>query len=188
MPNSRPARLSWLKSLISARPAPGYWIFTATRRPSCQIARWTCPIDAAAAGTSSNSVKFSRQASPSSRARTWCTVRAGSGGADSCSLVSVARYGPAISGGSAASKIDSAWPSFIAPPLSSPRTRKIWSAVRRWISSATISAGRPPIRFPTPRAVRAARPIGSPASLAARVTEFRGTSFTVALSRMPSGA
>ena len=70
-------------------------------------------------------------------------MRAGSGGADSCSLVSVARYGPAISGGSAASKMDSAWPSFIAPPLSSPSTRKICSAVRCWISAATISAGLP---------------------------------------------
>ena len=51
-------------------------------------------------------------------------VRAGSGGADSCSLVRVARYGPAVSGGSAASNTDSACPSFIAPPLSSPRTLK----------------------------------------------------------------
>ncbi len=135
-------------------------------------------MDAAAAGTSEKETNDDRQSSPSSLARTWCTVRAGSGGADSCSRVSVARYGPAISGGSAASKMDSAWPSFMAPPLSSPRTRKIWSAVRRWISSATISAGRPPIRFPTPSAVRPARPIGSPASLAARVTGLRGTSFT----------
>ena len=66
----------------------------------------------------------------------------------------------------------------MAPPLSSPSTRKIWSAVRRWISSATISAGRPPIRFPIPSAVRPASPIGSPASFAARVTALRGTSFT----------
>ena len=42
----------------------------------------------------------------------------------SCSLVRVARYGSAISGGSAASNTDSACPSFIAPPLSSPRTLK----------------------------------------------------------------
>ncbi len=40
-PNSLPIRLSWVKSLISAFPAPGYWIFTATRLPSCQIARCT---------------------------------------------------------------------------------------------------------------------------------------------------
>ena len=48
--NNRPARLSWLKSLISAWPAPGYWIFTATCRPSYQTALCTCPMDAAAAG------------------------------------------------------------------------------------------------------------------------------------------
>ena len=110
--------------------------------------------------------------------RTWCTVRAGSGGAASWSLVRVARYGPAISGGSAASKIDNAWPNFIAPPLSSPRTLKICSAVRCWISVATISAGRPPMRLPNPRAVRPAKPIGSVASLAVRVTARRGKSLT----------
>src|ERR1700749_4015349 len=59
-PNSRPARLSWLKSPISARPAPGYWILTATLRPSCQMASCTWPMDAAAAGMSLNSVKFFR--------------------------------------------------------------------------------------------------------------------------------
>ena len=101
---------------------------------------------------------------------------AGSGGADSCSLVSVARYGSAISGGSAASKIDSAWPNFIAPPLSSPRTRKTWSAVRCWISWPTISAEMPPIRLPNPSAVRPKYPSGSPASLAVRCTLPRGTS------------
>ena len=113
-------------------------------------------------------------------------MRVGSGGAASCSLVSVARYGLAISGGSAASKMDSAWPSFMAPPLSSPRTRKICSAVRCWISCATISAGRPPIRFPTPMAVRPASPIGSLAIFAARATGFLGTSFT--LNIVPHGA
>ena len=41
---------SWLRSPISAWPAPGYCIFTATSRPSAQTARCTCPIDAAAAG------------------------------------------------------------------------------------------------------------------------------------------
>ncbi len=86
--------------------------------------------------------------------------RPAAAGADSCSRVRVARYGPAISGGSAASKIDSAWPSLSAPPLSSPSTRKICSAVRCWISCATISAGRPPSRLPRPSAVRPARPTG----------------------------
>ena len=57
-PNSRAMRLSWVKSLFSALPAPGYWIFTATARPSVQTARWTCPMEAAAAGWSSNSAKL----------------------------------------------------------------------------------------------------------------------------------
>ena len=104
------------------------------------------------------------------------------GGADSWSLVSVARYGPASSGGSAASKMDSAWPNFIAPPLSSPRTRKICSAVRCWISVATSSAGRPPRRFPRPSAVRPASPTGRVASLAVRVKARRGRSLTIPLS------
>ena len=44
---SRAKRLSWLKSLINALPAPGYWILTATWRPSCQAARCTWPMEAA---------------------------------------------------------------------------------------------------------------------------------------------
>ena len=49
-PKSRAQRLSWFKSLISALPAPGYWTLTATWRPSCQTARCTWPMEAAAAG------------------------------------------------------------------------------------------------------------------------------------------
>ena len=74
--------------------------------------------------------------------------------------------------------IDRACPSLSAPPLSSPRTLKICSAVRCWISCATISAGRPPSRFPRPSAVRPARPTGRVASFAVRVTARRGTSLT----------
>ena len=52
---TRPTRATWVKSEISASPAPGYWTLTATARPSFQTARCTCPIEAAAAGVSSNS-------------------------------------------------------------------------------------------------------------------------------------
>ena len=83
-----------------------------------QIARCTCPILAAAAGLSLNSRKYDRQSGPSCSARTLCTLATGSGGADSCSFVSACRYGAAISSGSAASNTESAWPNFIAPPLS----------------------------------------------------------------------
>ena len=113
---------------------------------------------------------------------TRCTLLTGSGGADSCSRVSVARYGSASSGGSAASKIDSAWPSFIAPPLSSPSTRKTWLAVRCWISLATSSADLPPMRLPKPSAVLPANPSGSPASFTVLLTGLRGTSFTLLFS------
>ncbi len=77
---------------------------------------------------------------------------------------------------------DPAWPSFMAPPLSSPSTRNTWSAVRCWISCATISPDRPPIRLPSPIAVRPARPSGSPASFAVLLTVLRGTSSTLPLS------
>ena len=89
--NIRAIRETWLRSPMSALPAPGYWIFTATSRPSCQTALCTWPMEAAAAGLSSNSLKRSRQSSPSASVRTLCTVSAGIGGAASCSLVSVAR-------------------------------------------------------------------------------------------------
>ncbi len=112
----------------------------------------------------------------------WTTL-AGIGGAASWSLVSDARYGPASSSGSAASKIDIAWPNFIAPPLSSPSTLKTCSAVRCWTSAATASAGRPPRRLPSPSVARPAMPSGRVASRAVRVTALRGRSLTDSLSR-----
>ena len=115
---------------MRALPAPGYWILTATSRPSRQTARCTCPIEAAAAGESSNEVNRRRQVVPRLSASTVWTVEAGIGGAESCNLVNVARYGAAHSSGSAASKMLMAWPNFIAPPLSSPSVLKTCSAVR----------------------------------------------------------
>jgi len=44
-----------------------------------------------------------------------------------------------------------------------------WSAVRCWISWATISADFPPIRLPRPSAVRPANPSGSPASFSGSI-------------------
>src|SRR5262249_18991514 len=77
--------------------------------------------------------------------------------------------------------MDRAWPSFMAPPLSSPSTRKICSAVRCWISCATSSAGRPPMRLPNPSAVRPASPTGSVASFAVRAIAGRGGSSTTSI-------
>ena len=77
---------------------------------------------------------------------------------------------------------DRAWPNFIAPPLSWPSTENSCSAVRACSSAATASAGRPPTRFPTPRAARPACPRGRPTSLAVRAIEPRGMSVTRPLS------
>ena len=91
-PAIRATRESWLRSDIRASAAPGYWIFTATSRPSRQTPLCTWPIEAEAAGTSSNSTSLVlAQRGPSSRARISCTRSAPIGGPDSCSLVSVAR-------------------------------------------------------------------------------------------------
>ena len=68
-PKSQAKRPNWLKSLISALPAPGYWILTKPR-PSCQTARCTWPMDAAAVGWSSNSAKLARHCPPMSSAST----------------------------------------------------------------------------------------------------------------------
>ena len=175
MLNSRASRATWRRSERSALAAPGYWILTATSVPSDHVARCTWPIDAAAAGTSSNVGSCSRQAGPSSASSTRCTTPGGIGGAASWSLVRVSRYGPAISSGRAASKMLIACPNFIAPPLSWPSTLKTWSAVRRCTSSRTASAGAPPSRRPTPSVVRPAKPTGSDASFTPRAKALLGS-------------
>ena len=107
-----------MKWLMSARPAPGYWILTATWRPSCQTARCTWPIEAAAAARRRTRRSWTATARPS-RPRAPCEW---SGQAQAApipaGLVKVARYGPAISGDRAASNTDSACPSLVrAPPF-----------------------------------------------------------------------
>ena len=76
---------------MSAVAAPGYWILTATSRPSRHVARCTWPMLAAAAGASSKSRNRSRHFPPSCWARTACTVRTGIGGASSWSFTSASR-------------------------------------------------------------------------------------------------
>ena len=98
------------------------------------------------------------------------TIALGIAGAASWSRTSASRYGPDTPSGSAASIADSACPSFIAPPLSSPRVANSCSALRCWTRAATASAGRPPssharVRPPidlhAPRAARRAWPRGA---------------------------
>ena len=73
---------------------------------------------------------------------------------------------------------DRAWPTFIAPPLSSPRTvNNCWAALS--ISSALTSSFDFPVkRFPKPMAARPAMPTGSEASLAFRAARPRLMSLT----------
>ncbi len=131
---------------------------------------------AAAAGRSSNDTNWSRHPGPSWSASTPWTTLTGSGGAASCRRTSAARYGPASSTGITASMADRACPIFMAPPLSSPRVWNSWAAVRAWTSAATSSAGRPPIRLPSPIATRPAWAAGNPASRAERRRAFLGMS------------
>ncbi len=184
----RATRASWRRSPSRASPAPGYCTFTATSRPSCHRPLCTCPIDAAAAGPPSSQTSRSRQSSPRPRAIWSRTVCVGIGGAESWSAVRWARYGAATSSGNAASSTDSAWPNFIAPPLSSPSVRKSCSAVRCCISVITTSPGRPASRLPSPIALRPAYPSGSAASRAVRATVLRGRSAMPSVSQVPKPA
>ena len=72
----------------SASATPGYWIFTATSRPSSSLARWTWPIEAAANASCSNSEKCSSTGSPYSSSITFETRDHGIGGAEVRSLAS----------------------------------------------------------------------------------------------------
>lgn len=54
-----------LMSLSMPSATPGYCIFMATDRPSCSVAKWTWPMEAAAKGCSSNVATLERQSSPS---------------------------------------------------------------------------------------------------------------------------
>src|SRR4051795_4845017 len=87
----------------------------------------------------------------------------------------------------AASMTESAWPAFIAPPLSSPRTvNSCWAALS--ISSAlTSSLDLPVSRLPNPSAARPAMPAPRPASLALRAAPPRLMSLT-SPSSMTAGA
>ena len=70
---------------MSARTAaatPGYWIFTATARPSGSVARCTWPIEAAAAASWSKSSNSSSTCSSHSSSRTPLTFSQGIAGAE----------------------------------------------------------------------------------------------------------
>ena len=75
---------------------------------------------AAAAGVASNSRTGRASPRPNSSASTRGPSR-GIAGAASWSRVNASPYGPASCSGSAASIADIHWPTFMAPPLSSPK-------------------------------------------------------------------
>ena len=59
--------------MSTASATPGYWTLTATGRPSRVTARWTCPIEAAANASSSNSANTADGFSPSSSRSSFST-------------------------------------------------------------------------------------------------------------------
>ena len=133
---------------------------------------------AAAAGVSSNSANRARQPRPNCSASMRWTSAVGIGGAAVWSLTSDSRNGAAYSSGMAASNTDSAWPNFIAPPLSSPSTANSCSALLA-MSCAEISSPSPPTSLrPQPPTARPATPRGRLASLAVRAAVRRGISLT----------
>src|ERR1700694_3681936 len=78
----------------------------------------------------------------------------------------------------AASMTDSAWPTFIAPPLSSPSTVNSWLAAFSISSALTSSQDLPVSRLPKPNAARPAKPTGRLASFALRAARPRLISAT----------
>ena len=68
-------------SAAIASATPGYWILTATRRPSGSTARCTWPIEAAAAASCSNCSNSSSQGSSHSSSSTLRTCFQGIVGA-----------------------------------------------------------------------------------------------------------
>ena len=93
-------------------------------------------------------------------------------------MTSASRNGAAYSSGTAASNTLSAWPNFMAPPLSSPSTANSCSALRAIIWAEISSLSPPTSRRPQPAAARPATPSGRLASFAVRAAVRRGMSVT----------
>ena len=96
--------------MANSSSMPGRSTLTATSRPSVVIARWTCAIDAAPTGTSSNSEKRLSRGAPNERSIVCLIFANGAGGRSSCSCDRfAAAFSPTRSG-----RVESAWPSLIA--------------------------------------------------------------------------
>ncbi len=108
-----------------ALPTPGYWTLTATSLPSGSTALCTCPIDAAATGTGSQS-RNSLFGSLPSCSRTTCSARLGAMGGTSCWRVASASR---ASSGRPSAMNDTICPSFMMAPFMLPSSRATSSAV-----------------------------------------------------------
>ena len=175
-PRPRATRLIWRRSEVSASAEPGYCTLTATSRPSAQVPRWTCPIDAAAAGSGSNQARWSFQPAPSSRVRISRTVIVGIGGAESWSRVSCSRYGACDLVGQRRLEDRHRLAELHRPAL------ELAQGAEQLLGGALLHLGQHRLgrgaadALAEPRAVRPAYPRGSAASLAVRATALRGSS------------
>ena len=111
-----------------ASATPGYCTLTATARSPFSermIARCTCPMEAAAIGSSSNSTNRSRIGAPSSRSISACTKSIDMGGACDCNWDNARRMGS----GKPSSRKLAIWPSFIRAPFMLPSSSATCCAV-----------------------------------------------------------
>ena len=126
-------------SAAIASATPGYWIFTATCRPSGSTARCTWPIEAAAAASCSKCSNSSSQGSSHSSSSTFRTFSHGMWGASVRSDASCSWYSSRYSGGrNSVSMNEASWPIFIAAPFMRPSVSTIRSAASRWRRSSAL--------------------------------------------------
>ena len=110
---------------------PGYWTLTATSAPSLVVARYTWPIDAAAAASGSSSASTRDGAWPHSWRITFSMSLKETRGASSRSSASLAFRRSRSSGSRfGRSIVDSTWPNFIAAPFMRPSCSTTSSAIR----------------------------------------------------------
>jgi len=128
---------------------PGYWIFTATLRPSGRTALCTCPIDAAAVASCSKSSNSSSTGSSHSSSSTVFTFFHGIGGASERSLASLRWYSSRYSAGmKSVSMNEASCATFIAAPFIVPSTSTIRSTASRWrCSRAALRSSGERARF-----------------------------------------
>src|SRR6266446_1355572 len=165
---SRASHKNRSRSRATARAIPGRNTLTATSCPSVVTAKWTCAIEAAATGVSSNEAKrlaTGRPNSPSIRARASAPEK---GGKRSCSSA----RSSVISSPSRSARVDRIWPSLMklgpisvkaaasrSPGRATARSRRRTSRVtrRNGAMPATRSNGNSASWRASTRAIRTRR-------------------------------